>query len=297
MNRIRVLVTGASGRLGGILADRLAADAIVVAGRHRAPVPSGLESVPLDLSSRSSLARAMDLSRPDAIVHCAALADADRCERRPRIAHEINVAASAQLAWISRRSGIRLIAFSTDLVFEGDRAAWTEQDPARPLLIYGLTKRLGEQAVLDEAPDSAVVRVALIHGRGFGRGGTASETILWSLRAGRPVFCFTDQFRTPIDGASVTDAVLRLLRGAQTGLFHVGGPERVSRHDLAMRVARLFDQPARLVRPVKQKASPIGVRRPADVSLVSDRARRELGWESRPLDAGIIESRLSPDPP
>jgi dTDP-4-dehydrorhamnose reductase len=298
MTRLRVLVTGAGGRLGGILAHRLAADTLVVAGRHRSPVPRALESVPLSLLSGSSIDRAIERSRPDAIVHCAALADADRCEREPLLAHAINVEAPARIARTSHRHGIRLLALSTDLVFDGDRAPVNESAVARPWLVYGLTKRLGEQAVLDEATGSVVVRVALVHGRGFGRNGTSSETILWTLRSGRPAFCFTDQYRTPIDGASVADAIARLLRGTQTGVFHAGGSNRLSRYELALRVARLFGHPESLVRPVLQASrasSPIDVLRPADVSLVSDRARRELGWEPRALDAGLLESRPFPD--
>jgi dTDP-4-dehydrorhamnose reductase len=278
-----------------MLAGRLASDTIVVAGRHHARVPPGIETVALSLSSRSSIDQAVDRARPDAIVHCAALANADRCESEPPLAHEINVAAPSYIARTCRRRGIRLIALSTDLVFAGDSAPFNERDLARPILAYGRTKRLGEQAVLAEASDSVVVRVALIHGRGFGRGGTSSETVLWTLRAGRPMFCFTDQYRTPIDGESVAEAILRLLQGAQSGLFHLGGADRVSRYELALRVANLFRLQEELVRPVSQSSSPMGARRPADVSLVSDRARRELGWEPRPLEVGILESRSSPD--
>lgn len=226
-----ILVTGASGLLGGRLASLLASGGLtVVAARHHAPAPRALPSVPLDLMSQPSLTAALDRVRPQGVLHCAAQADPDRCQREPALAQALNVDASARLARECRRRGLRLVALSTDLVFPGDRAHWRETDAPRPLLVYAQTKLEGERAVLNEAPEAAVARVALVCGRGFGLRGTASETIAWRLRTGQPVHLFTDQYRTPVDPDSVAQAVGVLLRGAASGVFHLGGPERVSRH-------------------------------------------------------------------
>src|SRR5262249_57962159 len=107
--------------------------------------------------------------------------------------------------------GARLTALSPALVLAGARAARKENVPAVPVLTCGLTRLHGETAVLAEAPDSAVLRVALVLGRGFGPRTTASEGIAAALAAGRPLRLFTDQFRTPIDPESVADAVRRLI--------------------------------------------------------------------------------------
>jgi dTDP-4-dehydrorhamnose reductase len=72
----------------------------------------------------------------------------------------------------------------------------------------------------------------------------------------------------------------------------VGGPERVSRYELGLRVAALLALPSRLIQPVLQSEHPHGAMRPADASLDCSRARRELRWAPRPLDAGVRESRV-----
>jgi dTDP-4-dehydrorhamnose reductase len=291
---VRILVTGASGLLGGRLAALLGPHR-VVAARHAKPTLGGQEEVPLDLRSSESIESAVGRARPDAIVHCAALADADRCEADPEEARRLNAEAPALLARRCRRLGVKLIAVSTDLVFDGSRSFVRETDPARPILVYGRTKLAGEDAVLSEHPDAAVVRVALLHGRGCGPRASASEAVAWGLRAGRPFRMFTDQYRTPVDPESVAQALRRLLDGSARGRFHLGGALRVSRHELALRVARLFGLSPEPIGAVRQADHPLGAPRPADVSLDSGRARRELGWAPRPLDDGLRESRLVPE--
>jgi dTDP-4-dehydrorhamnose reductase len=191
--------------------------------------------------------------------------------------------------------GIRLVALSTDLVFGGESAPYVETDPPRPLSVYGRTKREGEQTVLAEFPAAAVARVALVYGRGHGARGTASESVAWALRAGRPATLFTDEQRTPVDAVSVAEATLRLLSGTASGVFHLGGPERLSRFELGRRVARALGLPEAGLRPSAQAEYKGSDPRPADVSLDIGRARRELGWEPRPVEEALREGRDAPE--
>lgn len=289
--RRRILVTGASGLLGGRLAELLARSHDVIAVRHRAPVPLGLAAVDADLLAPESLERAIEAARPEAVVHSAALAEVDRCQSDPDLARRCNVDASGALARLCHARSLRLVALSTDLVFAGDRA-WTPEDvPPHPLMVYGRTKLDGEGAVLAEAPEAVVVRVALVLGRGYGPRTTASETIATALAAGRRARLFTDQYRTPIDPESVAEAVHRLLDRPLSGRLHLGGPERLSRYALGLRVARAFALPTDGIEGVTADASADRVARPADVSLDSTRAHRELDWTPRPLEAAIREGR------
>ena len=284
-------MTGAGGLLGGRLAELLAAHHDVVGTRHRGAIPGALAAVDVDLLSVASLSAALDSARPEVVVHSAALADADRCQAEPALARQVNVEASAALARLCRARGVRLIAISTDLVISGERPFAREDDRADPRLVYGRTKLEGEEVVLAEAPGAAVVRVALVLGRGFGPRATASEAIAWALGAGRRLRLFTDQFRTPIDAASVADALLRLIDRPLAGRFHVGGPERLSRHELGLRVARVLGLPAHGIEAATQTALAVGAPRPADTSLDCGRARAELEWAPRALDDAIRESR------
>jgi dTDP-4-dehydrorhamnose reductase len=291
----RVLVTGAAGLLGGRVAALVAKRFDVVAARHRSAPPPGLAEVELDLLDPASLGAALERSRCDAVVHCAAQSNPDRSEAEPEPARRLNAEATADLARACHRRGLRLVALSTDLVFAGDRPFVREEDATGPPLVYGRTKLDGEVAALAEAPDTAVLRVALVAGRGHGSKGTSTESVAWALRAARPLRLYTDQMRTPVDSASVADAVVRALERPVSGRFHLGGPERVSRYELGLRVAAVLGLSAEAIAPVTTAEMPQAGRRPLDTSLDSGRARRELGWEPRSLDEAIRDGRPAPD--
>jgi dTDP-4-dehydrorhamnose reductase len=288
-----LLVTGAAGVLGGRLAGLLAQSHSVTAGRHQAPVPAGLQIQPLDLLEEGAAEAALEAARPDAVVHAAALVEPDRCERDAELARRLNTGSSERLAAACARRGAKLLLISTDLVFDdGDERH--EAGVPHPVSVYGRTKRAGEQAVLAADRRHAVVRVPLVIGRGFGPRATATEAVAWALREGRPLHLYTDQWRTPSDPESTAAACARILELDASGIFHAAGPERVTRHDLGLRVARSLDLPSAGISATTHQERPPQAPRPRDACLDSARTRAALGWEPRTLDAAVRASRLSP---
>jgi dTDP-4-dehydrorhamnose reductase len=292
---VRVLVTGAGGRLGGRLAALLDERGFnVVAAHRRSPPPPGLSGPVIDLGGASAVEALLEATRPDAVVHAAVLGRADRCEEDPEQAEAVNARLPGLLARACRARGVRLVALSTDLVLDGRRSFSVEASALRPLSVYGQTKLRGEEAVLDAFPAAAVLRVALVVGRGHGPSPTASEAVAWALSGGGRPRLFVDEFRTPIDPESVAEGLCRLLRSGGTGRYHLGGLERLSRLELGRRVARILGLPEAGIEPGRQ-ADHVGPEaRPPDTSLDSSRARAELGWSSRPLDQALAESRRTP---
>lgn len=290
---MRLLLTGAGGLLGGELARLLAARHQLTAMIGRRPAPPGLPTHALDLADEPALAALLDELQPEGLVHAAALADPDACERDPRRAWELNALACGRLARLCRARGCRLVTISTDLVFDGCRAFADERTEPAPLQAYGRSKLEGERLALEAWPEVAVVRSALVYGRGHGPRGTASEGLAWTLSAGRPARLFEDQFRTPVDAASLADLLERLLQRGGRGVFHAGGPERLSRLELGRRVARVRGLGEGLLVPMRQGDLP-GAPRPADVSLDSGRARGELGWQPRGVDEVLRDQRAEP---
>ena len=291
---MRVLVTGAGGLLGGRLAELLHGRGLEVLAAHRGSIPPpGPRPVLVELTDEAALARLLDASQPDAVVHAAVLGRTDLCEERPDEAERVNARLPSTLARACQERGLRLVALSTDLVFGGDRAFVREDDAPGPLGVYGRTKLAGEEAVLSACPGAAVVRVALVLGRGHGARATSTESVARALLGGRTLRLFTDEHRTPVDPESVADGVARLLDSQAKGRFHLGGPERISRYDLGLRVARWLGVPEAGIVALRQADHAGPDRRAADVSLDSGRARRELGWEARPIDEAIRESRAA----
>jgi dTDP-4-dehydrorhamnose reductase len=266
---------------------------VLAAHRHALP-PPGPRPVFVELTDGDALARLLDSACPEAVLHAAAIGRTDRCQERPDEAHRVNAVLPGTLGRLCRERGLRLVALSTDLVFGGDRAFVAEDDPPRPLSIYGRTKLAGEEAVLAACAPAAVARVALTLGRGHGPRGTSTESIAWTLRAGQTVRLFADEYRTPVDPESLAAALALLLERGGSGRFHLGGPERVSRHELGLRVARALGLPESGIVAGRQSDHTGPDPRAVDVSMDSSRARRELGWRPRPIEEAILEGRAGP---
>jgi dTDP-4-dehydrorhamnose reductase len=288
---MKVVLTGASGQLGAYLVERLRSrghDVQAWSGSsrgHRADV--SLE--PMDLRDPLMLATALDQADPDTILHAGAISSADAAFRDPAQARAVNVDATKRIAEWCHQHGRRLLFTSTDLVFEGTRSWYREDDPAEPLLEYGRTKRAGELEVL-RFGQGLVCRLSLLFG--FTRCGRPSffDRATAAIKQGQPQSFFRDEYRTPLHLGIAADVLVRLLETRATGLLHVGGTERMSRYDLMLRTATALGLDASLVRSNLRSAISLAEPRPADVSLDTTRLATILPDAKRPSVEAVLSS-------
>jgi dTDP-4-dehydrorhamnose reductase len=275
----RILITGANGFLGGHLAAAAAlAGDDVTATFHADRPQSGppLRWIRVDLEDEKGAFEAVRRDRPEIVLHAAAMAKPDECEREPERAERVNTGGSRAMARACAAIGARLVLVSTDLVFDGGAPPYAEDAPVRPLSLYGRTKLLAERAVLEGAPDAAVARVALLYGRPAIGGSSFSETLRTNWEAGRTTALFTDQYRTMISGANLAAALLELGHSDFRGLIHIAGAERISRFEFGSRLAARLGTDPTLIRPAVVADYSPPARRPADVSLDIGLARSLL---------------------
>jgi dTDP-4-dehydrorhamnose reductase len=288
---MRILVTGASGRLGSVLIDRLTSE-----GRHDVIAWSGTTSGlrgrvtlhAVDLSEAGSVAGSLEEADPDAVIHAAALSSADAVYREPARGHAVNVEATRRLAEWAGSRGRRLLFTSTDLVFDGSRSWYREEDPARPILAYGRSKHEAERHVL-AAPRGLVARLSLLFGpTPSGRPGFF-DLAMEALRRGESRSFFEDEFRTPLDYRTAAGILSRLIESDAVGIVHVGGLERLSRFELMRRAALAAGIDPALVRPGRQADIRLPEPRPTDVSLNTSRLAALLPATARPsVEAALM---------
>jgi dTDP-4-dehydrorhamnose reductase len=169
----------------------------------------------VDLADADAVAAAFAAARPDAIIHTAAMALISDCHRDPERARAVNVAGTARLAELATDAKARLLFVSTDLVFDGERGGYREDDPPSPLSVYGRTKANAEAAVL-AAPRGVVVRQPAVR--------TVSDRPAVVLRRtdgsaarGRSVKLFEDEWRTPLGLATAAEALAAVALSDVTG--------------------------------------------------------------------------------
>ncbi len=270
---MKLLVTGASGRLGRyLLREARKRDLEVAAwsGRQTDEI-FGYSLTPVRLEHEEDVRRRFHALRPHAVLHIAAMANVSDCVRQAGRAEQINHRATSLLAELA--AGVcRFVYVSTDMVFGGDKAPYREPDLPAPLSIYGRTKVLAEQAVLKHN-GTGVARLSLLFGPSLGDPPTFFDSILATIRNGQPFSLFTDEYRTPLSLPGAARALCDLVGSDCAGMWHVGGSERLSRYEFGLRLADYLGVSKDLIRPASRLENAAPEPRPADLSLDSSRFR------------------------
>jgi dTDP-4-dehydrorhamnose reductase len=267
---MRFLVTGASGVLGGYLLRVLGEQgrAVTAWSGSRTGQALGVPLRPVDLTDPDRVAFAFRQEPPDVILHLAALARTGECQQDPHRARRVNVDGCTALLDLAGQMKTRLLYVSSDLVFDGSKGWYREQDPPAPLSTYGRTKRAAEELV-QAVPYGVIARVSLLFGPTLtGRVGFFDEQLA-ALRERRPARFFVDEWRTPLSLLTAARALVALAESDFTGLIHLGGPERLSRLEMGQRTAALLGLDASAIVPVTRDSVPAPEPRPRDTSLDS----------------------------
>ena len=177
---------------------------------------------------------------PDAVIHCAAMTAVDKCESERELAFRLNETGSANVAVACSRRGIRLIAISTDYVFDGDAdRPYGESDiPTGGRTVYGQSKFAGEEAVRRLCPDHVIARISWL----YGSGGPSFVHAMMSLAdVSRPVLkVVADQHGNPTSATAVARALKGiLLRPELRGTFHLTCEGEATWSDFAEEIFRL----------------------------------------------------------
>ncbi len=256
-----VLIAGASGTLGRAFAR--------VCGVRGLPHRI-LARADLDIADPASVAAALDAYRPWAVVNAAGYVRVDAAEAEPDRCRRANAVGPAVLAAGCAARGVRLVTFSSDLVFDGRATrAYHEADPVAPLNVYGATKAEGEAAVLAALPGALVVRTAAFFGPWDEQ--NFVHLALRALAGGRTFAAADDLTVTPSYVPDLVHAALDLLVDGAAGVWHLSGPDAVTWADLARQAAgRAGLDPGRIMgRPAASFGWPAA--RPAYVPLASRR--------------------------
>ncbi|WP_443751208.1 dTDP-4-dehydrorhamnose reductase [Asticcacaulis solisilvae] len=270
---MRILVTGRSGQMGRAIAHVNHGHDLVVAGRPE-----------LEFERPDLIRAVVDAARPDVVINCAGMTQVDACEGEAERAFAVNAYAPGRLAEAAAKVGAAIIHLSTDYVFDGAAGRpYREDDPARPVSVYGRSKLAGEDAVIAANPRHAVVRVSWVYSR------FADNFLSAMLRYARTrpeISVVDDQVSCPTPGVGLAAGLLRLAEGMGEaevyGRFHLAGAEAVDRATLVEAVmawAAEHGQPFVPVRRVASSAFPTPAPRPLYTALDSTKIREAYGIE------------------
>jgi len=265
---MKILITGGRGMLGRTLQQHFHAHEIFVAD-----LPE------LDITSPVAVNQALGSFKPELVIHCAAMTNVDGCESAPESAYKVNALGTAVVAAATARVGARLIAISTDYVFDGmaDRP-YTEFDPTGPTTVYGASKLAGEAAVRAHCPDHTIIRIAWLYGN---TGPSFLHTMLkLGSQEGAPLKVVNDQIGNPTSTDAVAELIERLIVNPVPGLVHGSCEGDATWFEFAREIFKIYGLKRELL-PCLTEEFPRPAARPAN-SRLDKQVLRMAGMESMP---------------
>ncbi len=211
---MKIVIIGRFGQVAWELQRELAClGEIIVLDRHSSPYA-------LDLADNSSITRAISALNPDVIVNAAAYTAVDKAEQEVELANQINGHALAVLAEAARQCQAVLIHYSTDYVFDGCAVVpYVETHPIGPQGAYGVSKLLGEQAIIDSGVDYIILRTAWVYGI---RGQNFLRTMLRLMSERDTLGIVSDQIGSPTWSRLIASATALLLaKSINNGKVHL----------------------------------------------------------------------------
>ncbi|HOX27757.1 MAG TPA: SDR family oxidoreductase [bacterium] len=286
----KLLVTGAKGFVGGSII-RQAGEEWETHAIVRGEIPSGFANITwrlLDLNDEAGVEKVFDDIRPDAVIHAAAAADIDFCEKNREAAYATNVGLTQRIARLCSATGVRLVHCSTDTVFDGEKGLYKESDPPGPVNYYAETKVEAERIAVSENENTVVPRLSLVMGLPLlGGGNSFLSRMIASLKESKPVGVPEDEIRTPVDVITLGAALLELAGGVFRGFVHLAGNDRMNRYEMSLRIADRLGFPRDLIVSKNSCGIPGRAKRPVDVSMDNSLAQSILKTKMLGLEAGL----------
>lgn len=235
-----IWVAGATGKFGSQLVKLLkenTSNKIIATGSD------------VDITNIELVENNIDIYRPSVVINCAAITDAEYCEKDMVEAYKVNALGARNLAAASRKVNAKIIHLSTDDVFAGnDTYPLTEFDTPNPKSVYGKSKLAGENYVKELNPKHLIIRSSWVYGQG---NGDFYSKVLELAGKGEKFDIATDKIGTPTSTWLLAKLIVSLLDKTEYGIYHASCEGHCTRSEYAKAILALNGYPVSLVNEVK----------------------------------------------
>lgn len=217
----------------------------------------------------------------------AASANIAYCEKHPNETHQINVEGTLKLTKLLLEKGIFPILFSSDYVFSGKEGDYLEDSTVGPTTVYGSQKAELESRIHDvSGGNHLILRLSKIYSLERGDG-TLLDEMAKNLTEGLSLKAATDQIFCPLAIDDLVTVTLKLIENNYKGLLNLGGKDKVSRFQLAEKVASTLDVSKGNVHPIQLNDLNPLISRPTNTSLISEKVFSLLDYTPISIDHAI----------
>ena len=283
----KLLIIGGASLVGNTIIDYAKDDYELFATEHNIPINNPkVSSVKLDLlDGGKKIIDYIKKIKPSAVIHTVAFPNVDFCELNPKLTDSLHVKITEEISEICSTVNSKLIYFSTDAVFDGNKSGkYVELDTPNPISYYGKTKLEAEKIILQNS-NNLILRTTVIYG--WHTRSRFTNWVLDSLKNKKTVTAFTDQYNTPTLVNDLAQSIFPIIEKDISGLFHASGKTCLNRFEFAKKLATTFNLDENLIIPTKSSEINQIAPRPKIGCLDSSKFEDKIDMKFNEIDSGI----------
>ncbi len=283
---MKFIVTGSAGLVGSQVVKDLLQQKHMVYSCYHNEKPLHGTPILLDLTDENKIIQTIQETKPDRIIHLAAMTNVDLCETEKELATQINTKATEIIAKQAAKQNIFFLYVSTDYVFDGINGMKKENDIPNPLGFYGKSKLEGEIILNKLASRWCIARTSTP----FGVHPKKKSFPSWvkeNLETKKDIPILTDQFTSPTYVPNLSKMLIEIATKQIEGILHVSGATKISRYDLAELVAVKLHLDKKLLIHTKTDKMNWNAQRPKDSSLDVSLANEILDEKPQKIDQSL----------
>ncbi|WP_149913392.1 dTDP-4-dehydrorhamnose reductase [Sphingobacterium cavernae] len=249
----KILITGGAGQLGSELKD-------LYQGREDLDT-FFVDREELALDDIEGIIEGLRSYSPDIIIHGGAYTAVDRAETEVEIADKVNHLASGEIAKYCKQYGAKLIAISTDYVFDGNSSIpLKESTNVSPINVYGETKLKGEQVIQANLTDAIIIRTAWVYST---YGHNFVKTMIRLMGERDEISVIADQIGSPTYALDLAKAIVNIIDGEnwESGIYHFSNEGEISWFDFAVAIKEIKNLDC-VINAIPTSAYPTPAKRP-----------------------------------
>lgn len=296
---MKTLITGITGLLGTALVEKnkgkVAIKGIYI-GDYEIPDTENIEYVVCDVTLKEELFNKFKDDDIDYIIHTAGIANTDVCENQPERAEVSNITGTRNIIELAKLKGAKLVYISTNAVFDGTAAPYSEEDRTGPINQYGRLKLKCEEMIRSAfSSEQLIIRPVLMYG--LNNPNERKSFFMWimeKLQSGQSISMVNDIYENPLLSNQCADIIWKLIGKGATGIYHVAGRDVLNRYEAANLVAKEFQLDDTLINSVSSDFFPNIAPRPKNTSYKTEKIEKELGVKPIGFEEGLrfLKSRM-----
>ena len=290
---MKILLTGSSGMLGSDVCKVFTASHEIIGVDLINTQYAGCKLQvfhQVDITDLEKIKEVFDKEKPDIVIHTAAWADVDGCEKDPEKAYKINTEGTHNIAKVSVLAETPVIFISTDFVFDGKKnSLYTEGDIANPISVYGKSKWEAEKILQDMLTHYAIVRTSWLYGK---HGKNFVETIITKGTTEGKLKVVNDQIGCPTYTKDLAVSLKRLVEdvGLLGGeIYHISNKGRCSWYEFASEILKIAKFKKVIIMPITSVELARPATRPCFSVLDNGKFETAAGQIMRTWQEAVVE--------